>query len=120
MVTAHDLPLLVGRLDEFAAKVRAGLADADWQLRREIIRALVKQIEVTTEQISVIFRIGSQSLGPGPPPAHLSHCLPRLPAHAAQARRGAPGWPPNPLRWPAALPRLRLNCHHSRRLNNSL
>ncbi|HEX9412262.1 MAG TPA: hypothetical protein VF916_02060, partial [Ktedonobacterales bacterium] len=36
--TTHDLQLLVGRLDEFAAKVRAGLADADWHLRREIIR----------------------------------------------------------------------------------
>jgi site-specific DNA recombinase len=30
----HDLQRLVGRLDEFAAKVRAGLVDADWRLRR--------------------------------------------------------------------------------------
>jgi site-specific DNA recombinase len=76
--TTHDLQVLIGRLDEFAAKVRAGLADADWQLRREIIRALVKQIEVSSEQVTVVFRIGPQLLGPGPPPELLPHCLSRL------------------------------------------
>jgi site-specific DNA recombinase len=81
----HDLQLLVGRLDEFAAKVRAGLVDADWRLRREIIRALVKQIEVTTEQITLVFRIGLQPRGPGPPLNHLPHCLPQL---AAQPTKG--------------------------------
>jgi site-specific DNA recombinase len=83
---AHDLHVLVGRLDEFAAKVRAGLADADWHLRREIIRALVKEIEVTTEQITVVFRVGPPPRGPGPPPDHLSHCLSRLAVHLAEAR----------------------------------
>lgn len=75
--TTHDRQLLVGRLDEFAAKVRAGLADADWHRRREIIRALVKQMEVTTEQVLVIFRVGPQPVGPGPPPDHLPHGLSR-------------------------------------------
>jgi hypothetical protein len=54
------------------------LVDADWRLRREIIRALVKQIEVTTEQITLVFRIGLQPRGPGPPLNHLPHCLPQL------------------------------------------
>lgn len=88
--TTHDLQLLVGRLDEFAAKVRAGLADADWHLRREIIRALVKQIEVVTDQVTVVFRVGPLPAGPGPPPDSLPHCLSRLAVHAAQAGRGAP------------------------------
>jgi site-specific DNA recombinase len=74
----HDLHLLVGQLDAFAIQVRAGLADADWQVRREIIRALVKEVEVTTEQITVVFRIGPQPVGPAPPPDHLPHCLSRL------------------------------------------
>jgi site-specific DNA recombinase len=100
----HDLHMLVGRLDEFAAKVRAGLADADWHLRREIIRALVKEVEVTTEQITVVFRIGPPPLGPGPPPGHLPHCLSRLPVYAPQT-----GHPParrarNPLHGTTALP----------------
>jgi site-specific DNA recombinase len=85
MAATHDLQLLVGRLDEFAANVRTGLADADWHLRREIIRALVKEIEVTTEQITVVFRIGPQPRGPGPPPDSLPHCLSRL---APQACKG--------------------------------
>jgi site-specific DNA recombinase len=87
--TTHELQLLVGRLDEFATKVHTGLADADWHLRREIIRALVKEIEVTTDQITVVFRIGPQPRGPGPPPDHLPHCLSRLAAQAAEGRRAA-------------------------------
>jgi site-specific DNA recombinase len=83
-IATHDRQLLVGRLDEFAAKVRAGLADADWRLRREIIRALVKQIDVTTEQITVVFRIGSQPLGPRPPLDHLPQCLSRFAVVARQ------------------------------------
>ena len=86
--TTHDLQLLVGRLDEFAAKGRAGLADADWHLRREMIRALVKQIEVTTEQVTVVFRIGLPLVGPSPPGDHLPHCLSRLPADPGE-RLGA-------------------------------
>jgi hypothetical protein len=66
--------------------VRAGLVDADWRLRREIIRALVKQIEVTTEQITLVFRIGLQPRGPGPPLNHLPHCLPQLTANARKGR----------------------------------
>jgi len=64
-VATQDLRLLVGRLDEFASKVRAGLADVDWHLRRASIRALVKQIEVSSQQVMVVFRVGPQLVGPG-------------------------------------------------------
>jgi hypothetical protein len=110
----HDLQLLVGRLDEFAAKVRAGLVNADWRLRRQIIRALVKQIEVTTEQITLVFRIGLQPLGPDPPLNHLPHCLPQLSVHPQQARPRAPRRARSPLCRPAALPCLGLNSHGQR------
>jgi len=85
-VASQDLLLLVGRIDEFATKVQAGLADADWPLRREIIRALVKQIEVTAEYVTVVFRISSQLHGPGPPHTHLQYCLSRLATYAGKCR----------------------------------
>jgi site-specific DNA recombinase len=80
--TGQDLRLLLGSLDEFASKVHTGLADADWQLQREIIRALVKHIEVTSQQITVVFRVGPQPTGPAPPGDPLRHCLGR---HATPA-----------------------------------
>jgi site-specific DNA recombinase len=72
-IATQELHLLLGRLDEFANKVHTGLADADWHLRRDIIRGLVKEIEVTSQQVTVVFRIGPQPAGTGPPGDSLRH-----------------------------------------------
>jgi len=61
-----DLRLVVGRLEDFARQVQSGLADADWQKRREIIRALVKRVEVGAEAVSVVFRVGPSPFVAGP------------------------------------------------------
>ena len=65
-LTAHEarrsLQLVIGRLEEFAGRVRAGLDGLDWHGRREIIRALVRRIEIDREEVEVVFRI------PGAPP----------------------------------------------------
>jgi site-specific DNA recombinase len=84
--TRQDLVLLVGHLDEFAAKVRDGLADADWQLRREIIRALVKRVELTPERVNVVFRVGPGPLRPAPPTEPLHDCRPRLDVATGKGR----------------------------------
>ena len=42
-----ELRLIIGRLEDFAAQVDNGLAAADWISKREMIRALVKRVEVT-------------------------------------------------------------------------
>ncbi|MBV8914803.1 MAG: recombinase family protein [Acetobacteraceae bacterium] len=60
--TERSLRLLMGRLSEFADRVRAGLDQLDWKGRRDIIRALVRRIEIDRDQIEVVFRI------PGEPP----------------------------------------------------
>lgn len=56
---ATELRLVMSRLEEFARKVKEGLAEADWQMRREIIRTLVKQIEVETDRVRVVYRVFS-------------------------------------------------------------
>src|SRR5207248_5802597 len=72
----HELRLILGRLETFASKVKEGLAEADWLTRREIIRTLVKRVEVDQEQVNVIFRIGPTT--PSTPSDHhsqsLQHC----------------------------------------------
>src|SRR5205823_5367497 len=64
----RELTLILGRLDEFASRVKHGLHAADWLTRREIIRALVKRVEIDQEQVRVVFRVN-------PPPQ-----APRLPS----------------------------------------
>ncbi len=59
----RELTLILGRLDEFATHVKDGLHAADWLTRREIIRALVKRVEIDQEQVRVVFRVNP------PPPA---------------------------------------------------
>lgn len=59
----RELTLMLGRLDEFASRVKDGLHAADWSTRREIMRALVKRVEIDQEQVRVVFRVNP------PPPS---------------------------------------------------
>ncbi len=59
----RELTLILGRLEEFASRVQHGLHEADWSTRREIIRALVKRVEIGQEQVRVVFRVNP------PPPS---------------------------------------------------
>ena len=52
-----DLQLIIGRLEEFATRVYAGLEEADWTSKRELIRTMVKRVEVARDQVNVIFRV---------------------------------------------------------------
>lgn len=52
-----EFRLLVGWLEEFADKVKAGLEGADYAARREILRALVKRVEVDRGSVNVVFKI---------------------------------------------------------------
>jgi len=52
-----EIRLIIGRLEDFAAKLDAGLEDSDWLSKREMIRALVKRVEVTPDRVNVVFRV---------------------------------------------------------------
>ena len=54
---AQELRLVIGRLQDFAAQVKSGLGDTPWKTRREIIRALVKRIEVDGQLVRMVYRI---------------------------------------------------------------
>jgi site-specific DNA recombinase len=52
-----ELPLIMGRLEDFATKLHDGLEAADWASKRDLIRALVKRVEVARNEVNVVFRI---------------------------------------------------------------
>ena len=53
---------VIGRLEDFASKVHAGLDGLDWNGTREIVRAMVRRIEIDKDQVDIVFRV------PPPPP----------------------------------------------------
>ena len=55
--TQADLQLVIGRLEAFSAKVQGGLEQLDWHGRRDLIRTLVKRVEMDRERIKVVFRV---------------------------------------------------------------
>src|SRR3989454_751642 len=54
-----ELRLIIGRLEDCATQIDTGLEEADWLRKREMIRALVKRVEVAQDQVNVVFRVDS-------------------------------------------------------------
>jgi site-specific DNA recombinase len=80
-----ELRLIIGRLQEFANRVRDGLQAADWSLRREVIRALVKQVEVDQNEVRVVYRVSPNPFDSAPERGRLQDCGRRADAALAQA-----------------------------------
>jgi site-specific DNA recombinase len=53
----RELQLIIGRVEEFAAQVQQNLATLEWQRQREILRALVRRVEIGLDQVRVVFRV---------------------------------------------------------------
>jgi site-specific DNA recombinase len=47
----------LGRLEDFAARIETGLREPTQQQRREILKALVKRVEIAPDKIRVIYKI---------------------------------------------------------------
>lgn len=56
-VSQMQLFLVVSRLEEFAKTVAASLGTIDFNSQREIIRALVKRVEIYKEDVNIVFRV---------------------------------------------------------------
>jgi len=73
--TEQNLTLLVGRLDEFVERVHGGLDELDWSGTREIIRAMVRRVEIDGDHVNIVFRVpppstpGSDRRSDGPTPS---------------------------------------------------
>ena len=44
-------------LDEFSAHMGAGIEQADWTTRREILRTLVERVRIESDQVRIVYRI---------------------------------------------------------------
>lgn len=58
-VDAAQLKLIAVRIDDFAAKIGGRLENIDWDTKRQIIRALVRKVEIAQDEVNVVFRVAS-------------------------------------------------------------
>ena len=74
----NELKLVINCMKEFADKVNNNLKDADWMTQREIIRSLVKQIEIGEESVRVVYRVPELPFAQAPEKGFLQDCLRRV------------------------------------------
>ncbi|MEK6569874.1 MAG: recombinase family protein, partial [Bacteroidota bacterium] len=79
-----ELKLIIGRLGDFAAKVNDGLDQANWPTQRDLIRSLVKRVEVDQEEVNVVFRVGSGPFSLSPDKKNLQDCGRRVFTHPGE------------------------------------
>ena len=63
---------LLASLTQFAEMVRERLATADWALKRDIITALVKRVEIDEDEVRIVYRIPPQPFKDNPGAANPS------------------------------------------------
>jgi site-specific DNA recombinase len=69
-----ELRLVIGQLEEFARRISQELQEPDWETRREIIRALVKKVEIDEQEVRIVYRVSPSPFEGGPQQGSLQHC----------------------------------------------
>ena len=70
----RSLQLVIGKAETFASLIEGRLETADWALKRELIRTLVRRIEIDDDHVRVIFRVDPAPCDSGGPRRRLQHC----------------------------------------------
>ena len=88
-----ELQLIIGRLEDFVAKLHNGLEAADWMSKRDLMRALVKRVEVAQDAVNIVFRLDPYPGDADPEKKRLQLCRGSAltPACQGAARRSGRG-----------------------------
>jgi site-specific DNA recombinase len=76
----EELRLVIGQLEVFAERVKEGLGEADWRTRREVIRALVKRVEIDESEVRVVYKVRPCPFVEGPEQGHFQDRVRRFTA----------------------------------------
>jgi len=70
----NELRLIVSSIEQFMSNVNGALEEADWATKRDIIRALVRRVEVEKGQVNIVFRVNPLPFDSRPERGVLQHC----------------------------------------------
>jgi len=90
LATEEQLRLFVGEFETFAKQMTEGLEQADFQTRRNILRLLIKRIEMHQEEIRIVYKVHCPPFVPGPARGLLQDCVKRQ-SVALSAKGGVSG-----------------------------
>ena len=79
-----ELRLVIGQLEEFARRVSQELKEPDWETRREVVRALVKKVEIDEQEVRIVYRVSPSPFEGCPQQSRSQHCWGR--DHSALGR----------------------------------
>jgi site-specific DNA recombinase len=102
------LSVIVGQLEAFSQTIRDRLHEVDWTTRRNLIRLLVKRIEIAEHDINIVFRVPPDPQAPGSHGSRnriLQHCPHGADAACCVPSGAAPDRGIDRLDPPAARPR---------------
>jgi site-specific DNA recombinase len=77
--SARELRLVIEHLEAFARRVGESLQQADESTKREIVRTLVKVVELDQQQVKVIYRVGALPFADAPSRGSWQYCWRRAP-----------------------------------------
>lgn len=83
--------LVFSTFEQFAEQINDSLTQADCKQRREILRALVKRVEVENETVRIVYKVPPRPFVKGPHGGTIQHCWRRR-RNAIQRKAGRPGW----------------------------
>jgi site-specific DNA recombinase len=84
----RELRLIIGRVEDFAAQVHQNLEALEWHRQREILRALVRRVEMGLDQVQVVFRVDAFAGEADPEKKNLQLCKRSSTAALWRACRG--------------------------------
>jgi site-specific DNA recombinase len=75
-IEEQDLRLVIGQFDAFAAQMNTNLDQADFELKRKLLRLLIKRIEITDQEIRIVYKVSPRPFAKSPiNGAFLQDCL---------------------------------------------
>jgi site-specific DNA recombinase len=89
------LRLVIGQLQTFSEQLRSGLEDSTWEARQEIVRALVKRIEMEEGNVRIVYKVAPVPFDGAPPVGGVlrnccRHAAAALPWNQRLEHRAAP------------------------------
>ena len=66
VASEEELRLLIGEFETFAGQITDGLDDADLQTKRNLLRLLVKRIEVDEDEVRIVYKVQPHPFVPSP------------------------------------------------------
>ena len=79
-----ELRLVIGQLEEFARRVSAQLQEPSWETRRDVVRALVKRVEVDEQEVRIVYRVSPSPFERRPQQGSLPRCWGRASGSSVQ------------------------------------